>query len=229
MAKKPNSSKSEEIAVAVYQQFIVKYGVTFPRAPAVWAAPEPTQPVKGISMGLEQYTAKTLHYKKAKKLHDEFNWEKYYLMQWLSGTIAKDNKGVHKQEYLGAFTEQVGRSLLAALLRSETPIPKEIRLELASLMDDKPGVTQQSEREFKIQFRKKGRRPNLIRDMQVSEEIAEALNAGQLQKNAVSEVMAKHKISRSEVQRIWTKYRDVFIRLGWLTNASSTRSKLKTK
>jgi len=107
-------------------------------------------------------------------------------------------------EYLkpGSFAERSGRQALARLLRGPQPLSHLVRHMLANLFD----TEFYGPRELFLKRRGKARLPASIRDHEVAHFIAWRVETGMPMKNAKADATAHFKVSKSTLNRAWSKY-----------------------
>lgn len=214
MGRKTQPNITSNNAIKLFQAHLSKPENQFPRAPDVWANKAPTHCTDGMDLSEEQFAKALLNYEEGLRSHDDkFNPEKYYVLSYLAGGLTSDQAAY---KYFGPINEMLGRILLVELLKSDTPIPRDVRRALATLISPNRNGSQESEREFAIRFRKKGNRQNLHREVQVCEVIAATLRKGKQLKVAVLDAMKEHSLGRSEVLKIWQLHRGAYLQMGMI-------------
>lgn len=195
-----------------------------PSSPELWATgqtlpPKSDDPTLKYGEFLERLEA---HKYGTVSRHDPISPPKLIISAYLGGIVATDEKGVDEHKYCGKAVELVGRYFLAQLLKSDAPIPREIRCELAWLFDPfEADAPQHCEREIVVKYRRKGGQKNQLLKLQIKNFFEIDLPAsGKVEATTVS-AMAKFGLSRSSVLAIWKKVKPPQSKRGSRKNLSA--------
>ena len=179
-----------------------------PSSPELWATgqtlpPKPNDPTLKFGEFLERLEA---HKYGTISKHDPLSPPKMIISAYLGGIIATDKKGVDEHQHVGGVIELVGRYFLAQLLKSDAPIPREIRCDLAWLFDPfEADAPQHCEREIVVKYRRKGGQKNQLLELQIKNFFEIDLPLSAKVEATTAAAMAKFGLSRSSVLAIWKK------------------------
>jgi hypothetical protein len=97
---------------------------------------------------------------------------------------------------------------MARLLRSKTPLDRELRDRLAGLFDPDPPVWEQ--RKIEIVFQGRGKPRDHVRNTQIAYHVWDQLDAGVKLAAAINSAVEEFEVSEELVKQIWGRYRRVY-------------------
>jgi hypothetical protein len=123
----------------------------------------------------------------------------------LDGFVEEDQQGRRRTGYLakGSCEELAARLVMAELLRSNSPLDRELRTHLADLFN--PGSSQ--ERKIEIVFRRQGGRRDHIANTQIACHVYDQVAAGGNVAVGINSAVEKFGVSEELVKKIWGRYR----------------------
>jgi hypothetical protein len=126
----------------------------------------------------------------------------------LDGIVEWDGRHRLRLRYLkaGGLEELHARRALAALLRSDEGLSRQLRVSLAELFDPKPPDWRQ-QRKLVFQLRRVGKPTDHYANTQIFLEVHDQVKAGSKPAKAIIVIAEKHSISEDLVKRIWSEYR----------------------
>ena len=129
----------------------------------------------------------------------------------LSGFVTEDNK-LPRIDYLKPDSQEelAARAALAHLLRRPAPLTAELRKQLAALFDPVANVHPAIERRIVFRYRRRGKRPQHMRNTRIAHHIWDRLKSGWNVERAVENAIGRYNLSREEIYRIWGPYRRLF-------------------
>ena len=142
----------------------------------------------------------------------------------LIGSAPEDQQGRRRTGYLskGSCEELAARLVMAELLRSNSPLDRELRTHLANLFD--PWSLQ--ERKIEIVFKRRGGRRDHTRNSQIAYHVYHQVAAGGNVTAGINSAVEKFGVSEELVKKIWGRYRPLLERVeGRLPGRSRGRSK----
>ena len=143
-------------------------------------------------------------------------WQQLVLQAYgfLQGTVEFDKHGADSDEdgnphskYLNDSEEIRARAALATLLRSATPLDRQIRDALADLFDLKPGPRAKHRRLEIIGARGQPRDP--IKDTAIAQRVWKLMGEGTPEPKAIIDVGIELGIDESTIGKIWRRYRNL--------------------
>lgn len=129
----------------------------------------------------------------------------------LGGFVVEDKK-LPRIDYLkpDSREELAARAALARLLRKPAPLTAELREQLAALFDPVANAHPAIERRIVFRHRRRGKRPQHMRNTQIAHHIWDRLKSGWKVERAVKDAIDRYDLSREEIYRIWCPYRRLF-------------------
>jgi hypothetical protein len=125
----------------------------------------------------------------------------------LEGFWIQDKAGAPVHQYYRVDDERLARRVLADLLYSKEPIPREVRDALARLIDPDPHPWAAPERTLEFRFRSRGNRRNFARRLHIGREVYDFVKQGVKTESAIADVRKRHSLSRAEVFKHWASYK----------------------
>lgn len=131
------------------------------------------------------------------------------IMDWLGAKseVSDDGRVTIKHVEPSSEGEQAARIALYELLRSGRELSPMIRERLANLFNPSEG----DPRELVIKPRRKGKQPNLARDIEIALDLKKAASANENSRqfeNAVADTAKRYRVTRPTVWRAWKAHRD---------------------
>jgi hypothetical protein len=125
----------------------------------------------------------------------------------LDGYIEKDGKARRLKYWKrGSAEEALARKALARLLRSDVPLDRQLRGQLADLFDPPPSA----QRTIVFEFLRRGKFVDVVRNTQIAEHIRARRIAGETFDSAIESAVVKFSVSEDLAKKIWSKYRGAF-------------------
>jgi hypothetical protein len=123
----------------------------------------------------------------------------------LIGFLNEDQQGRRRTGYLskGSCEELAARLVMAELLRSNSPLDRELRAHLADLFN--PWSSQ--ERKIEIVFKRRGGRRDYVRNTQIACHVYDKVAAGGNVAAGINSAVEKFGVSEELVKKIWGRYR----------------------
>jgi hypothetical protein len=127
----------------------------------------------------------------------------------LSGSSELDKHKRRRSIYLkpGSPEELVARRTLAALLRSDGPLDRQIRDVLANLVDPDPQPWEP--RTIRLEYRAEGTPADHIANTQLAEYVLRLIRKGATVTEACDGAADRFKVNESTVMKVWSNYRPV--------------------
>jgi hypothetical protein len=124
----------------------------------------------------------------------------------LDGFVVKDLKGRlgSKHLKLGTNDEVSARQALARLLRGSGPLDRQLREQLADLLD--PSST--ADRTLVFAYRRRGKRADHVRTTQIAEHVFEARKTSTVEV-AIADAAEKFDVSEDLAKKVWRRYRPI--------------------
>ena len=128
----------------------------------------------------------------------------------LGGYVDVDHRGRCRSRYLkkGSQEEVDARRAIARLLRSNGPLDRQLRTNLANLFDPDPPESEQ--RKIKIVSQGRGRYRDHVGNTQIAYHVWGEVSAGRKVVAAINSAVEKFGVSEELVKQIWGKYRRVY-------------------
>lgn len=160
-------------------------------------------------------------------LSDDWHWRLVRL--WFNGYRSLDKRGIACRSYLVGKYEQLARTFLVHALTHSKVIPYDIRQMLSEAFDDDGYSSLQypSHRKLEFKFRKKGNRVDGIRQADILLKMKNSVKEFGKIDAAVAHLVATYGLSRSEILKIWGRYKDEGLHgiiLNWFSDLKLTDS-----
>ena len=128
----------------------------------------------------------------------------------LDGYVEEDHRGRRRSKYFkrGSRDELDARRAIARLLRSNGPLDRQLRTNLANLFDPDPPESEQ--RKIEIAFQARGRYRDHVRNTQIAYHVWGEVSAGRKVVAAINSAVEKFEVSEELVKQIWGRYRRVY-------------------
>ena len=125
----------------------------------------------------------------------------------LGGYTDQDRRGRRRSRYLkeGSQQEVDARRAIARLLRSNGPLDRQLRTNLADLFEPSPPAWEQ--RKIRIVSRRRGRPIDHISNTQIAEHVWEQVRAGAKVTAAIESAADEFGVEPETVTKIWGKYK----------------------
>jgi hypothetical protein len=117
-----------------------------------------------------------------------------------------DGNGKHQYLKPGSKEEREARRAMTRVLRSDEPLPWEVRSWLAMLFD--PDTIAPTIRDIKFYFRHKGGGgpPQFLQHHQIGLQMLRLVRGGNTVDAAVKVMMGKYKLADRQVRKIWARH-----------------------
>jgi hypothetical protein len=129
----------------------------------------------------------------------------------LDGSLDFDRRGLPREQYLkeGSVEEKEAREAISRLLRSPSPLDRQVREMLAALFDPRPNTSPWGKRRIVFRFRSSGNRQSSVRNSHIVSVIWDAVRAGAGVNKAVDSAIDKTGLSRERLMELWKRYRPI--------------------
>jgi hypothetical protein len=137
------------------------------------------------------------------------DWHWRLVRLWFKGYAAKDSNGIAYRAYLTGKYEAIAQSFFSRALMDSATIPYDVREMLSDAFEEDvhPSSRYPSHRKLQFVFRRRGNRVDGIRENDIFLKMQAAVSEFQKIEAAVSHLNKKHGLSRSEVLKVWGKWK----------------------
>jgi hypothetical protein len=123
----------------------------------------------------------------------------------LDGFVIKDLKGLRSKDFKPGTNDEVSaRQALARLLRGSGPLDRQLRKQLADLLD--PSST--ANRTLVFAYRRRGKQADHVRTTQIAEHVFEVSKTSTVEV-AIAHAAEEFRVSEDLVKKVWRRYRRV--------------------
>ena len=128
----------------------------------------------------------------------------------LQGSIGRDGNNRFTESYLekNEPLEIQAREAIVRLLRSQEPLDRSLREMLAGLFEPAPDSYPGGERRIVFEFRKRGNRRHVLRDIIITRIIYEKILAGRTVNKAVECAIEDFGLERDQLMKMWSRHRE---------------------